>query len=169
MINLIERFIEDTEKMNVCAIIDKESNDNREVYFFMGKNSVLCIDKKDDKIIYNIKYDKMQIQILNANEFCFNIEGKPLLFYQGNVMHIKRNTKTTEKEKFKKAIEIVEETNARYRYKEICDRCENKKCNQYDTINGREFKFGSGPISEDLLQQYDRYCQNKIERFGCLN
>ena len=25
MINLIERFIEDTEKMNVCAIIDKRA------------------------------------------------------------------------------------------------------------------------------------------------
>ena len=103
MTNLIERFIEDTEKMSVCAIIDKESNDNREVYFFMGKNSVLCIDKKDDKIIYNIKYDKMQIQILNANEFCFNIE-EAAPFLSGQCDAYKRNTKTTEKKNSKKRL-----------------------------------------------------------------
>lgn len=169
MINLIERFIEDTEKMNVCAIIDKESNDNCEVYFFMGKNSVLCINKKDDRVIYNIRYDNLQINILNAYEFCFNIEGKSLLFCQGGKIQIKKKLepKSTEKEKLKKAIEIVEEANSKYKYKEICDKCPNKVCGQYDTIHGREFKFGSGPISEDLLQQYDRYCKIKIEKFGC--
>lgn len=168
MINLIERFIEDTESMSVYTIFNKENSDCREVYFFMGKKSVLCIDKKEDRIIYNIPYEDLQIKILNGNEFCFNIGGKTLFFWQGENFKNRERVNTTEKEKLKKAVAIVEESKSKYKYKEICDNCENKKCSQYDTINGREFKFGSGPISEDLLQQYDNYCKNKIERFGCL-
>ena len=38
MINLIERFFEETEKMNVYAVLDKETNNTREVYFFLGSS-----------------------------------------------------------------------------------------------------------------------------------
>lgn len=168
MSNLIERFIEDTGNMNIYTITDRGNRDYREIYFFMGKKAVLCIDKKEDRVIYNIHYDNLQIHIINANEFCFNIGDKSLFFYQGkDIKKGKANQESAEKEKFKKAVAIVEESNSRFRFKEICDRCENKICSQYDTINGREFKFGTGPISEDLLQQYDKYCEKKIQRFNC--
>lgn len=168
MSNLILRFIEDTESMNIYTVTDRGNRDYREVYFFMGKKTMLCIDKKEDRVLYNIPFDNLQVHILNANEFCFIIGDKRLFFYQGKKMNAKKSSHDSgEKEKFKKAVAIVEETNSKYRFKEICDRCENKICSQYDTINGREFKFGTGPISEDLLQQYDKYCEKKIQRFNC--
>jgi hypothetical protein len=54
-----------------------------------------------------------------------------------------------------------------YKYKEICDQCNSKKCSQYDTLYGRQFKFGKEKISDDLLNQYNNYCKIKIEKFNC--
>ena len=115
MINLIERFLEDTEKMNVYAVLDKETNNTREVYFFLGKRSVLCIDKKEDRILYNIDYNKIQIHILNANEFCFLVDGKVLSFYQDNKMPIAENfSNPSGNEKLKRMIAMSDEANTKY-------------------------------------------------------
>ena len=115
MINLIERFFEETEKMNVYAVLDKEINNAREVYFFLGRKSVLCIDKKEDRIIYNIDYNKLQIHILNATEFCFHVEGKVLSFYQDSKMPIAKNfSNSSGNEKLKRMITMADEAGTKY-------------------------------------------------------
>ena len=100
--------------MNVYAVLDKETNNAREVYFFLGKRSVLCIDKKEDRILYNIDYNKIQIHILNVNEFNFLVDGRPLSFYQEGKTAVTKNFNATGNEKIKRMISAADEKNAKY-------------------------------------------------------
>ena len=77
MINLIEKFIQDMSQEKV-SIINARNSDLREIYFFEGKDSVLCIAKEDNKVLYNIGYNNIQINILSPNEFSFNVNGEYL-------------------------------------------------------------------------------------------
>lgn len=80
MINLIERFIEETGQMRVLLSHDKRSSDYQEVYFFLGKDSLLCITKQENKVLYQVKYSQLQINIISATEFAFNVGGQSLFF-----------------------------------------------------------------------------------------
>jgi len=168
LVNLIEKFLEDTEKMRVFTTVttgDNGTSNYQEVYFFLGRDSALCISKQDNKVLYHIKYAQLQINITSPNEFTLNVGGKNIFFCQdestlnGPVFVEKQETESASVSYTPDAI--------KYPYKAICDACTSKKCSQYDTINGRNFKFGKGKISEDMLSQYDKYCESKIKKFGC--
>jgi len=64
--------------------------------------------------------------------------------------------------------EHIFDPNAPYPYKAICDSCVNRICSSYDKIKGQKFISGDGPVSADVLTQFDNYCLGKIERFQCL-
>lgn len=173
MINLIEKFFEDTEKMRLFLAKDAGAGtkDYQEVYFFLGRDSALCISKQENKVLYNIKYSQLQINITSPSEFTLITEGNNLFFCQDSIKNEVSLLPTTEN----KQQSFFTPTNyselpesVKYPYKAICDACISKKCSQYDTINGRNFKFGKGEISEDMLAQYDKYCEIKIKKFGCL-
>lgn len=171
LLNLIEKFLEDTEKMRVFLMGDKGANDYQEVYFFLGRDGALCISKQDNKVLSHIKYSQLQITITSPSEFVLNINGGTNLFFYQDETDFERIALYR---KEMEPVTITKETSTtvpsdpiKYPYKAICDSCTSKKCSQYDTINGRNFKFGKGPVSEDLLAQYDKYCETKIKKFGC--
>lgn len=188
MINLIERFIEETGQMRVLLSHDKRSSDYQEVYFFLGKDSLLCITKQENKVLYQVKYSQLQINIISATEFAFNVGGQSLFFcqddgiitplyqeplYQEKLIDTEEGDINNKEKKHTNStitatgIATSVTSDEKYKYKAFCEKCNRKKCSQYDTINGRNFKFGKGAISEDMLNQYDKYCENKIKKFGC--
>lgn len=172
LLNLIEKFLEDLEKTRIFLINDKDGSDYQEVYFFLGRDAALCISKQDNRVLYHIKYAQLQINITSPNEFALNVGGKNLFFCQDETglidlaISAKREAgiSPTDKETVKGSISPDA---VKYPYKAICDACSSRKCSQYDTINGRNFKFGKGEVSEDMLSQYDKYCETKIKKFGC--
>lgn len=147
-------------------LTNSQKSSCEEIYFFSGKKSVLCISKQENKVLERIQYAQTQITIISPSEFSITINNnKNLLLYCGEECPtLLRKTPQTEKEI--ELSDIPEDT--KYKFKAICDGCNRKKCSQYDTINGRNFQFGEGRISEDMLQQYDNYCKQKIEKFNCV-
>lgn len=179
MINLIDHFFDQIETQSVFMNSDDRSSDYTEVYFFMGRDAILCISKPDERVMANIKYNELQINIISQSQFSLTASGRKNLFFYletGNEVFKKRfEPKEAREEKkhrpeFKtEPIKKVYDEKYKYKYKSVCENCNSKKCSQYDTINGRKFDFGKGEVSEDLMQQYDKYCQTKIEKFNCLS
>jgi len=172
VVNLIEKFFEDTEKIRLFLVKDTGAGtkDYQEIYFFLGRDSVLCISKQDNRILYNIKYAQLQISITSPNEFTINAGGNILFFCQDNIKNETSFLPSIETDKQPSFVPVNYSDlpeSVKYPYKAICDACTNKRCSQYDAINGRNFKFGKGKISEDMLAQYDKYCELKIKKFGC--
>jgi len=79
MINFIEHFLEETEGYQVFS--GGEKNQQDEVYFFLGKKDVLCIRKSDNKVLYSISLQKLQISLLSPTEFSIGPNGSALYFF----------------------------------------------------------------------------------------
>jgi len=160
LIHLIDVFFDIIEDTKIF-IIDKN---REEVYFFLGKKGLLCINKADNRVLYNLNSNQIQIQIISPVNFALTIEGVTLFFSQET--EDKNLFKGVFLSENKKGEALPQE---KYRYRAFCDLCVSKKCSQYDTINGRNFKFGGGTISEDMLAQHDSYCEKKIVKFQCID
>lgn len=88
--NFVANFFEQIDGIDLCILNKNSQNNDIEVYFFQGKDSVLCIDKKSNKILYKINYNALEINISNKNGLTFNINGLLIYFYLKNQMPNKR-------------------------------------------------------------------------------
>lgn len=177
MLNLIERFFEETEGMRISVSIPEKQRvgEQQEIYFFMGKDAVLCISKVDNKVLSKIPMAQMQVSLLSPTEFSLNVNGQALFFCQNEVVaDIPVPDFQESAAPFLETAAVVEPSatprplvSDKYPHRLRCEKCTNRKCSQYDALNGRNFRFGSGQVSQDLMEQHERYCQAKIEKFGC--
>jgi hypothetical protein len=172
--NLIENFIEVVSKTRLYLTNDT-NGERQEIYMFIGKYSMLCIGKHDNKVLCELPFQNMTISILGREEFSISINGSTLFFCQGErcvkpAVASGSIPKNTEEEPARESRDNKESKNddSLYRYKNICDQCSSKKCSQYDALYGRQFKFSKEKVSDDLLNQYNNYCKIKIEKFNCL-
>lgn len=162
MLHLFDIFFDIIENTKIF-LVDKNKE---EVYFFAGKKSLLCINKADDRVLCNLNLNQIQIQITSPSSFTLSVGSASLAFSQEP--EEKTLPKSVNFNEDKKGVDAVY-PQEKYKNKSFCDQCISKKCSQYDTINGRNFKLGGGTISEDMLAQYDAYCEKKIAKFQCLD
>lgn len=83
MRGLIKDFIENIIAKNACSVFEEKKNAYIGIYFFQGKDSMLCIDKNNNKVLYNISYHKMQIQIQSETDFSISSGNQLYAFRQG--------------------------------------------------------------------------------------
>lgn len=158
MKNLIEKFLENTREMRIYLAQDKQSGNYQEIYFFLGRDSALCISKNENKVLFEFPLANIKINITSPSDFSISLNNNTVFFCQDDMVVLHQS----------EPVPPESVAGEKYKYKSICDRCDGKKCSQFDTLNGRKFKFHSEQVSDELLEQYDNYCKYKIEKFKCL-
>ena len=59
----MDNFIDSMENKDVFLLVDEERETYERIYFFQGRDSILCISKDSNKVLKNILYDGLEIVI----------------------------------------------------------------------------------------------------------
>lgn len=83
MKNLIEKFLEDTREMRIYLVQDKQSGNYQEIYFFLGRDSALCISKNENKVLFEFPLANIKINITSPSDFSISLNNNTVFFLSG--------------------------------------------------------------------------------------